>query len=176
MWIPVVAKVVGPVHKSDVGGVRLGVTDVAGEYDSMLADVSQREPDARIEGVLVQEMVPGRLELSCGMYRDPVFGPIVTVGIGGRLIEIIAATELIRAPFGRHTATRAIRNVADGRLLSGRRGLNDVELEAVAQVMVGVGNMAVDHPNISEVDINPLSVFDDRVTAADALILLGGTD
>ena len=90
-------------HKTEAGAIRLGVLgadSVRRQYDEMLAEVAERVPTAVVEGVLVQEMVPARLELMCGMQRDPVFGPMVAVGLGGIFVEILSETALLRPPFG----------------------------------------------------------------------------
>lgn len=165
-------------HKSDVGALRLGVAaaDVPAAYADMLAQVAQTAPHAVIEGVLVQEMVPARLELTVGMTRDPVFGPVVAVGLGGVGVEIIAAAELAVAPFGPVTARRAISRVLDGRLVTARRGLEPAEVDQVAALMVAAAALAVDHPRISEIDINPVRVHSGRSVAADALIVLAEQD
>ncbi len=113
-------------HKTEAGAIRLGVRGadaVRREYDEMLADVATRAPEASIEGVLVQEMVPARLELTCGMQRDPVFGPIVAVGLGGILVEILSETALLRPPFGLDEAKAALAGLAGGRLVHSGRGL-----------------------------------------------------
>lgn len=160
-------------HKSDVGGLRLGLrtpAEIAAGHAELLAEVARRAPYATVESVLVQEMVPARLELACGMRRDPVFGPVVAVGLGGVTIEIMAATELVPAPFGRAAAERCIRGLLDGRLVTAARGLTDAEVEQVAGLMVALGELAVDFPQITEIDVNPVRVGDGRAVAADALI------
>ncbi|WP_233809908.1 acetate--CoA ligase family protein [Paraburkholderia sp. HP33-1] len=164
-------------HKSDVGALRLGLSsadEIRDAFESMMSEVKQRAPRAAIEGVLVQEMVPARMELTCGVQRDPVFGPMVAVGLGGVLIEQIAETALLRPPFDTATALRAIRGLLGGRLVKGRRGLSEQEQVQIAEVMVGVGNLALDLPEVAEVDINPIRVGDARAVAvaADALVVL----
>jgi acyl-CoA synthetase (NDP forming) len=162
-------------HKSDYGALRLGVQgddDVRAAFEAMLAEVRQRAPHATVEGVLVQEMVPARLEMTCGLTRDPVFGPVVSVGLGGVTIEILAEATMLRAPFSAATAERAIRRLAGGRMAKAGRGLTDVEVGVVAQVMVDLGTLALNHPEVSEVDINPLRVADGRCVAADALVVI----
>lgn len=164
-------------HKSDVGAIRLGLQgadSVREAYREMLVEVARRAPHAVLDGVLVQQMVPARLELTCGLQRDPVFGPMVAVGLGGVLVEQLAETALLRPPFGLDTARSALGQLLKGRLVQGRRGLSFEEQEQIAAIMVGVGNLAIEHDDIAEVDINPIRVDDGKAFAADALVVLAG--
>jgi acyl-CoA synthetase (NDP forming) len=163
-------------HKTEAGAIRLGVIgreSIRQQYGEMLEEVARRAPDAAIEGVLVQEMVPARLELTCGMQRDPVFGPMVAVGLGGILVEILGQTALLRPPFDVEEASAAVAGLLNGRLVRSSRGLTETELAGVAQVMVSVGQLALENAQVLEVDVNPVRVADGAVRAADALIVLG---
>ncbi|WP_187438232.1 acetate--CoA ligase family protein [Actinomadura decatromicini] len=179
------AKLGGPValkvmsyqlpHKSDVGGLRLGLSGadaVKDAYRDMLAEVARRAPDAMISGVLVQEMAPARLEIGCGMRHDPVFGPMVALGPGGIMIEMLAETALLRPPFDAAAAKEAIGGLLGGRLVGGSRGLSPGELDLLAATMTGLGALALEVPEIAEVDVNPVRVADGGAVAADALIVL----
>lgn len=162
-------------HKSDVGGVRLGLageTEVRAAWDEMLAEVARNAPDARIEGVLVQEMAPARLEVLCGMTRDPVFGPIVVVGLGGVLVEVLSQTVLLQAPFQAADVLDALAGLLDGRLFSARRGLDPAEADAIARLAVALGAAALELPEIVEIDVNPVRVADGKALAADALVVV----
>lgn len=162
-------------HKSDAGGVRLGLAGddaVRAGYAGMLADVKRHAPDARIAGVLVQRMAPARLEILCGMTRDPLFGPIVAVGLGGVLVEIVGAAALLRAPFDRGDVLDALGGLLGGRLLGGGRGLDAGEADAVARLAVALGTAALELPEIAEIDVNPVRVADGAALAADALVVL----
>lgn len=162
-------------HKSDVGGVRLGLTgeaEVRAAWDEMLAEVARKAPEARIEGVLVQEMAPARLEVLCGMTRDPVFGPIVVVGLGGVLVEVLSQTVLLQAPFEAADVLEALAGLLDGRLFTARRGLEPAEADAIARLAVALGAAALELPEIVEIDVNPVRVADGRALAADALVVV----
>jgi acetate---CoA ligase (ADP-forming) len=162
-------------HKTEAGAIRLGVRGaeaIGREYDEMLAEVATRAPHASIDGVLIQEMVPARLELTCGMQRDPVFGPIVAVGLGGILVEILSETALLRPPFGLDEAKAALARLSGGRLVRSGRGLSEAEQDQVALVMVGVGLLALEFEQVAEIDVNPVRVADGSARAADALIVL----
>jgi acyl-CoA synthetase (NDP forming) len=161
-------------HKTEAGALRLGVSpeSVREEYGALIAEVTRLAPGARIEGVLVQEMVPARFELTCGMQRDPTFGPIVAVGLGGILVEILSETALLRPPFDLDQARTALSGLSGGRLVKSGRGLSEGEQAAVAEVMVGVGLLALEFDEVAEVDVNPLRVTSGSALAADALIVL----
>jgi len=162
-------------HKSDVGALRLnlqGEASIHEAWHSMLEEVTANAPDARLDGVLVQEMIPARMELTCGLQRDPVFGPMVAVGLGGVLIEQLAQTVLLRPPFTLNTARNALAGLLDGRLITGRRGLCADGQTALANIMLGVGQMGLELAQVEEIDINPIRVADGRAVAADALIVL----
>jgi acyl-CoA synthetase (NDP forming) len=162
-------------HKTEAGAVRLGVWGaeaVRRSFDEMLAHVTAFAPVAAIEGILVQEMVPARLELACGLYRDPVFGAIVAAGLGGTMIEIMSETALLRPPFHEDDARRAVTALLDGRLVGGSRGLSDEELAKTARLMVALGQIGLELDQVTEIDVNPVRVADGAVRVADALIVL----
>jgi acyl-CoA synthetase (NDP forming) len=165
-------------HKSDVGGVRLGLwgdDEVREGFAGLMADVARNAPGARIEGVLVQAMAPARLEILCGMKRDPVFGPIVAVGLGGVLVEVLGQAAVMQAPFAPEDVTAALAGLLGGRLLSSPRGLGPEELDAVVRLAVALGQAALELPEISEIDVNPVRVANGAAVAADALIVVGAS-
>jgi acetate---CoA ligase (ADP-forming) len=162
-------------HKTEAGAIRLGLESpdsVRIAYGDMLAEVSRRAPDARIDGVLVQEMVPARFELTCGMQRDPVFGPMIAIGMGGTLVESLSEAELLRPPFDLDRAKAAIAGLLNGRLVVNPRGLSKAEQEEVATIMVGLGHLAFEFVAVTEVDVNPIRVGAGSARAADALLVL----
>ena len=170
----VVLKAMSPAlpHKSDAGGVRVGIVPEQAEQQAtaMLADVARFAPAAQIEGILVQEMVPARIELTAGIKRDQVFGPIVVVGLGGVMVEILAEVVMLLPPFDLASARRAVEELCSGRLVSGTRGLDAAEVEIVAAMMTGFGSMALELPEIGEVDANPIRITQGRAVIADALV------
>ncbi len=175
---PLAVKVSSPdiVHKTDVGGVCLNVRD-AQELKSAFAQVTGRPlefvPDARIEGVHLESMAKTQFELSAGMVRDPQFGPIVMFGLGGILIEALRDVTMRTAPLSKGEALEMIGSIRASSLLEGVRGMAPVDKEQLAQIVLGLAAMALDHREISEVDINPLAVTEQGVWAVDARIKIG---
>lgn len=162
------------LHKSDAGGLRLGISvdRVADEAEAMLDDVAKNAPGASFSGILVQEMLPARMELTIGLKRDPVFGPMIVFGLGGLMVEVMSEVSMLRAPFSAEAARNAVAGLCGGRIVSSRRGLDPQELDAVVSIVVGLGQMALELPEIEEIDINPVRVASGRAVAADALVVL----
>ncbi len=180
---PVVLKIdsANIIHKSEVGGVALGVTseeELRQEYDSILASVMTHTPDARIAGVGVYEMAGGEVvEMIAGMRRDVVFGPVVLLGMGGIFAETLGDKVLRIAPLAVGEGVAMVRELKGFPILDGARGRPLADLEALADVLERLSALALTHPDISEVDINPLMVRPkgEGVCAADALIISGGS-
>lgn len=164
-------------HKSDAGGVRLSLTDeaqVRAAYRDILQAVERRFPDARRDGVLVQEMLHGGTEVIIGMTRDPQFGPVIMFGLGGIFVEVLEDVAFRLAPLSEADADALIRQVKGFRLLQGVRGNPPADLAAIKQALLAVSRLAVDCPQIAQIDVNPLIVFPagKGAKAADALVML----
>ncbi|HET9012459.1 MAG TPA: acetate--CoA ligase family protein, partial [Gemmatimonadaceae bacterium] len=178
---PVVLKIVSPQvsHKSDVGGVRVGLRDAAAvraAHAEMLAAVRRGVPDAEVAGVLVQRMVPdGEPELIAGFSRVEGFGPMLMVGLGGIYVEALRDVQLRLAPVDRHDALEMLRSLRSARLLGPFRGAPAVDVEAVADVLVRLGGLADAFPQIAELDVNPLRVGAGGALALDARVVLRAT-
>jgi len=176
---PVVLKIVSPdiLHKTDVGGVRTALipSHVAAAYRELLASVKNHAPSAHIEGVLVQEMVPIHQELIVGAKRDPVFGPVVLVGLGGIYVEVLKDIAMRIAPLAREDAEAMLQALKSAPLLNGTRGQKGVDKKALVDVILKVAELMLNHPEIAEIDLNPI-VADEPgkgATVLDARILLG---
>jgi acetyltransferase len=160
LGFPVVVKREGPAHKSREGGVILGLMDEAA--------VSRAA--ARLGGpVLVAEQVSGSLEVFCGMTRDPDYGPVLAVGMGGTSVERLPGARSCIAPIGLEEARRL---VSDAIVIS--RVASTAGIEAIAGVLVALGRLAVEHPEVAAVDVNPLVVDDRGAVAVDALVIVAG--
>ncbi|HVC51265.1 MAG TPA: bifunctional acetate--CoA ligase family protein/GNAT family N-acetyltransferase [Stellaceae bacterium] len=174
---PVVLKIRSPdiTHKSDFGGVALGLADTAAvrrEAAAMLDRVRLARPEARIHGFLVQAMVsrPGATELLVGIADDPVFGPVVAFGQGGTAVEIVNDTSLEFPPLNAVLVRAQMMRTRVWLLLQGYRGTLPAKLDAVVDALIRVARLAADHPEIRELDINPLLADDRGVIALDARV------
>jgi acetyltransferase len=177
---PVALKIVSPdiFHKSEVGGIALNLANeasVAAAFDAMLGRVRQRQPGAAIDGALVAQMAPPGHELIVGMRRDPQYGPLLMFGLGGIYVELLKDVAFRVAPFGRAETLRMIDETHAGKLLRGLRGQPPADLDAVAAVIGRVAQLALDYPQIQEIDINPLIAYSEGggVLAVDARLVVG---
>jgi acetate---CoA ligase (ADP-forming) len=175
---PVVLKVESPdlPHKTEAGVIRLNLRDVdevrAG-YAAVMANATKVSPPPRINGVLVQPMVPQGIEIVVGARNDPLFGPLVVVGLGGILVEVLKDTALAPAPVTPSEAEALLRQLKGVKLLEGFRGMQAVDIGRLSQVISDVSRFAADHRNsVAELDVNPLICAGDRITAVDALIVV----
>lgn len=162
---PVVLKIASPdiLHKTDVGGVRVGLQnaqDVRDAFELMVYRAERYVPGARIWGCTVQEMTPQGLEVLVGMNRDPQFGPLVTFALGGIYVEILKDATFRIAPFSRREAWQMLDEIRAHALLDGVRGRPPVDKEAIVDTLMRVGQLVTDFPEIVELDINPLMVFE----------------
>lgn len=163
---PVVLKVASPdiLHKTDVGGVRLNLNspgDVRDMFDLIVYRAGRYVPDARVWGCLVQEMVKGGREILVGMNRDPQFGPLVAFGLGGIYVEALQDVAFRIAPFSAEEAREMIREIRSYPLLAGVRGEAPADHEAMVDALMRVSQLVTEFPEIVELDINPLTVFDE---------------
>ncbi|NOX33512.1 MAG: CoA-binding protein [Deltaproteobacteria bacterium] len=179
LGFPVVMKIVSPdiLHKSDAGGVVVGVEDDKGvekAFETIMKKAGAYNPDARIEGVLIQKMVPKGKEVILGLSKDPVFGHAVMFGLGGIFVEVYKDVAFRLSPMGRNVARRMIKSIKGYPILKGLRGEKPSDIEIIEKHIVSLKAMADNHPMIKELDINPLFVHDEGegATVADIIIRL----
>ena len=172
---PVALKIRSPdiTHKTDVGGVALNLGDadrVRREAEAMLERVRVARPGARLDGFLVQPMIgrPGALELLVGLVEDPVFGPLVLFGQGGTAVEVVRDSSLELPPLNALLARRLMARTRVWRLLQGYRSQPPAKIEPVIEVLIRLGQLAADHPEVRELDINPLLADAAGIIALDA--------
>ena len=183
MKFPVVMKIVSPqiLHKTDAGGVILGVEtreDAKKGFKEIIKNAAEYDPNAEIQGVLVQKMAMSGEEVILGMSRKPVFGPLLMFGLGGIFVEVFKDVAFRLAPIGRNESRRMIRSIKGYKLLQGFRGRPKADIEILEKSMIRLSDMAVNHPEISEMDINPLLVHEEGkgATVADCRIILKKPD
>jgi acetyl coenzyme A synthetase (ADP forming)-like protein len=174
---PVVLKIVSPqiVHKTDVGGVRLhlsNATEVRVAYDEIIESARRVAPDAHIDGVLVQRQIaPGR-ELIAGLTRQPGFGSLVMAGLGGVYVEVLRDVTFRLAPIDALDASDMLSELRGAAMLDALRGQPAADRNAIADVLVRVARLGADFPEIEELDINPLVTSTSGATAVDARVLI----
>ncbi len=177
---PVVMKVESPdiAHKTDVGGVVLDIDDdqeLERSYQVMLSKVREKMPKARVTGVSIQKMVKGR-EVIVGMVRDDQFGPVITFGLGGIFVEIMRDVTQGIAPLDRDDVERMVRSIRAYPMLAGARGKRPGDIPALVEVILKISQMAMEFPELEELEMNPVMVGDEGtgVIAVDALVTIKG--
>jgi acyl-CoA synthetase (NDP forming) len=173
---PVVAKIASPdiLHKSEIGGVLLNLADagaVRDAYATLVARAGERAPHARLAGILVARQVAG-VECIIGIHRDPVFGPVAMVGLGGIFVEIFGDVAHRLCPFGEREAEALIRRLRGFPLLDGARGRARANVAALAAALARLSAFAAANPRVRAIDVNPIIVTPDGAFAADAVIEL----
>ena len=180
LGFPVVLKIWSPdiLHKSDVGGVRIGLEneqEVKDSFDLMMYRIPKKRPEANILGVLVQEMCKSGKEVILGMNRDPHFGPLMMFGMGGIMVEVLKDVSFYLAPLTAEEAKQMLINTKTYQMLQGVRGEEGVDIEAIAEGLQRLSQLVTEFPQIQEMDINPYVVGPEGTTpvAVDARISLG---
>ncbi|WP_425826844.1 acetate--CoA ligase family protein [Streptomyces fractus] len=172
---PVALKIVSPdiLHKSDIGGVRLGVSgadEVRAAYETVRASAAQA-PDARVEGVLISPMRAGGTEMLVGVVRDPQWGPMLAVGLGGVFVEVLKDSALAPLPVTPAHARDMLLGLRGAPLLQGARGTAPADIDALARVVAAIGDLAgALGDDLESLEVNPLRVDGDRIEALDALV------
>jgi acyl-CoA synthetase (NDP forming) len=176
LGFPVVMKIVSPdiVHKSDIGGVRLGLGDaeaVRAAYDGILDAVRVAAPQARIAGILVARQLSGGVECLMGISRDPVFGPVAVFGLGGVFVEILDDVAIRPCPFDAATAREMILSIKAAGVLTGARGRPPADVDALAAMLSRLSAFAAAAgPRLRAIDLNPVLALPERAYALDAVI------
>jgi acetyltransferase len=165
-------------HKSDVGGVELSIqsaTDVRGAYVDLMARVRRARPDAALQGVTVEQMrrTPSAREVMIGVVNDPVFGPVISFGLGGTWVEVMEDVAVALPPLNERLAKNLISRTKIAGLLGEFRNLPAADIDALVDVLLRVSNMTCELPWLQEMDINPLFMDEHGVVAVDARIVVG---
>lgn len=176
---PVVLKIVaeGLIHKSDAGGIELNIKndeEMRVAYERMITRISQNEPEAEIIGAMVEKMAPKGVEVIVGMMRDATFGPMIMFGMGGTMVELVKDIQFRVAPLSRPDIQSMVAETMAGKLLNGYRGAPVGDFEALYEVIAQLSHLAVEHPEIKEIEINPLIVYPEGkgVMAIDSRMIL----
>lgn len=177
MGFPVVLKIVSPdvLHKSDVGGVVIGVEnekEVERNYAEIMNNLFKKVPDADIMGILVEKQMPKTTEVIVGGIRDEQFGPTVMFGLGGIFVELFKDVVFRIAPVTETEALEMIKEIKGYSVLNGYRGAERLDIQQLARTVVTISELISDIGEIKEVELNPLLVYTEGVTAIDARIII----
>jgi acetyltransferase len=169
LGFPVVLKIWSPdiIHKSDVGGVKVGLknaAEVMDAFDLMMYRIPQKQPDANILGVLIQEMCSVGKEVILGMHRDKRFGPLMMFGMGGTMVEVLKDVSFYLAPLTADEAKEMLMSTKTYRMLEGVRGQKGVDIDAIAEGLQRLSQLVTEFPQIQEMDINPFMVGPEGTT------------
>jgi len=178
MGFPVVLKIASSdvVHKSDAGGVKLGLktpTQVGKAYGDILRAIKKQYPEAKIQGVSVQNMARSGVEVIIGMSKDAQFGPVLMFGLGGILVEILKDVSFRIVPLNKVDAREMIREIKGFPVLEGYRGQESVDVDNLEKLILKVSDFVEQHPEVDELDLNPIFAYSDGAVAVDARIILG---
>jgi acyl-CoA synthetase (NDP forming) len=177
MGFPIVMKIVSPdiSHKSDVGGVKLGIqnaTQAGKAYSEILASVKKHDRKAKVVGVSVQKMARQGLEIIIGMTKDAQFGPVIMFGLGGILVEVLKDVSFRIVPLEKRDAAEMITEIKGFPVLKGYRGQEPANIPFLEDMIVKVSDFVEKNPDIKELDLNPVFAYKDGAMAVDARIIL----
>lgn len=180
LGFPVALKIVSPeiTHKSDIGGVKLGLKtlkQVGQAYDEIMAAVRQSYPTAKVDGVSVQKMARPGTEVIIGMTKDAQFGPVLMFGLGGILVELLKDVSFRIVPLDREDAREMIHGIKGYPLLEGYRGKESVDVSFIEEMLIKISGFVDSHPEIKELDLNPVFAYHDGAVAVDARVILEET-
>ena len=174
---PIVLKIVSPqiTHKSDVGGVALGLTsaeEVGEAFERVVANAKKAQPSATIDGVAVQRMEKQGTEVIVGMTKDPQFGPVMMFGLGGVMVEILKDVAFRVVPLEERDARQMIHEIKGYPVLEGFRGSDPADVKKLEQLLLKVSQFVESHPEVAELDLNPVFAYKDGAIAVDARVVL----
>jgi len=177
MGFPVVLKIVSPdvVHKSDSGGVRLGLANavqVGKAYSEILTAIKKHYPKAKLEGISVQKMAHPGVEVIIGMTKDEQFGPVLMFGLGGILVEVLKDVSFRIVPLTKRDASEMIKEIKGYPLLEGYRGQEPADIPFLEALILKVSDFIDKNPEIKELDLNPVFAYKDGAVAVDARVIL----
>ncbi len=157
-------------HKTEKGLVRMDIRndkEAQAAFEEIMSDIDD------LDGmVLVQELIKGKRELVVGLTRDPQFGPCVMFGLGGIFTEILKDISFRIAPLEKRDAMEMMQEIKASKILTAIRGMVEVDIESLADILIAVGRIGLENENIKEIDINPLIISDGKPIAVDALVIL----
>ena len=172
-----VFKIISPdvIHKFDVGGVILNINsreEAKKAYSQIGENVKKHNPNAKIDGILVQEMAPRSIEVIVGAIKDAQFGPTLMFGFGGTFVELLKDVSFRIAPINEEEAKEMISEVKAYPLLRGYRGQPPADIDTLEKILLSTSRLVMDHQEIKELDLNPVMVYENGAKTVDARIIL----
>ncbi len=177
MNFPITMKIVSPdiIHKSDAGGVKVGVKDeeeARMAYQEIVSKAMKYNKKAQICGVIVYKMIPQATEIIIGMMKDPHFGPVIMFGLGGIFVEILKDISFRVLPIEERDAREMITEIKGYKILKGARGNPPRDIQAIKNLLMKISKLTTENPEINEIDLNPIFVFEKGLQAVDARMIL----
>ena len=174
---PIVMKIVSPdiIHKTDAGGVKVGIKDekeAESAYQEIIFQAKKYNKKARISGVIAYTMVPQGTEIIIGMMKDPHFGPVAMFGLGGIFVEVLKDVSFRIIPLEERDAREMITGIKGYKILKGARGEPPRDIQAIKEVLMKVSKLTTENPEINEIDLNPIFVFEKGLQVVDARMIL----
>lgn len=174
---PIVMKIVSPdiIHKTDAGGVKVGVKDeeeARMTYQEIISKAIKYNKKASISGVIAYTMVPQGTEIIIGMMKDPHFGPVIMFGLGGIFVEVLKDISFRILPIEEIDAREMIAEIKGYEILKGARGNPPRDIRAIEEVLMKVSKLTMENPEINEIDLNPIFVFENGIQVVDARMIL----
>lgn len=174
---PVVLKIVSPdiLHKSDIGGVALNLNnpeELERGYGKILKKVKENKPDAKIAGMLVQEMAPKSTEVIVGTIKDKQFGQSIMFGLGGIFVEVLEDVSFRIAPVTKQEAKLMIKEIKAYKVLRGYRNQPPLDTEIIAEIITNTSRFVTEYQEVEELDLNPIIVYEKGAKTVDARIIL----
>lgn len=174
---PIAMKIVSPdiIHKSDAGGVKLKIKDEKEAklaYQGIISKTRKYNKEAQIFGVITYSMIPKKIEIIIGMMKDPHFGPVIMFGLGGIFVEILKDISFRILPLEERDAREMITEIKGYEILKGVRGEGPKDIKAMKNLLLKISQLALENPEISEIDLNPVFVFEKGLQVIDARMIL----
>ena len=174
---PIVMKIVSPdiIHKTDAGGVKVGIKDekeAKTAYQDIIYKVKKYKKEAKISGVIAYSMISQGTEIIIGMMKDPCFGPTIMFGLGGIFVEILKDISFRILPLEERDAEEMISEIKGYQILKGIRGETPKDVKSIRDVLMKISQLVMDNPEIKEIDLNPIFVFEKGLQVVDARMIL----
>jgi acyl-CoA synthetase (NDP forming) len=174
---PIVMKIVSPdiIHKTEAGGVKVGIKDekeAKAAYQDIIYKVKKYKKEAKISGVIAYSMIPQETEIIIGMMKDPCFGPTIMFGLGGIFVEILKDISFRILPLEERDAEEMISEIKGYQILKGIRGETPKDVKSIRDVLMKISQLVMENPEIKEIDLNPVFVFNQGLQVVDARMIL----